>query len=726
MKKSKLALASDMHELDAVQANVASLEAAITNMQGGGEVLDSKNIKKATVSGISLSKDEIINKPIAGLRIYGKTTTEHIVLSDQLADLPNKESYLRYGVTYSCNNGVVTVAGNATQSSNTGGQIDFQMPIIPGTYTISGSTTNVYVRVAISKADGTTDNKTSSDGNPKTFTLDGTETRANIYIGVTTGVDVSATIYPMLNIGSTALPFEQYQSTVVINNLGSGSNLVISDGENNITQVIESYGLPSLPLTLTSSTARSDFTWADDSGNIYLSDYIDFGEGLYYHNIGYIDSYNGEDIGSNYIAETYGGVTEGDKVIYVLATEDRYTTPIPVELGLSLYRKTITNNLNAWMEVDYWVEDVADNSVGGFRSGVLDMGTWNCREIFADGADIYVGTRKANLMKIDCTSESAPEVDSSVEVDALKLNTITGIVASGDYLYVVDRDIAPWKSTTTNASIGNLTVVAKADLSIVDTQLLPYKGTGAFIYKGYLYVPLQVYGLAIFDITTDPTDPVKVAEFKKGDLGDAEFQKCDFWSVDDVDYMVVTGFEHGLWFIDITDPTNPTEVGKFEVKLLEGNIRHQIFGCRVEYPYIYSTIAPLGDYRYCPNQKRGVLKFDISDLSVYTAGNPNDVDFEYAEIDRDDWWEYIGEGDNHPTTVVRMGDLLITNNGNKGFAVFRASDKEFKYLKRVSFIDNFGIARPMVADDGRLICATDSSNFNKRLFAIYRFTGVNY
>lgn len=702
--------------------------------------LEFTGLKTKTAHGTIINADDkAIDRPITGFRIYGKTIAEEYRVSNQLANLPNKSNYVRNGLTWNCSGGIVTVTGTASAYTNTGGAIEYQMPIIPGTYTVSGSSSPVRVEVVVTKADDSQVINRSSNGEPKTFTLDGTEKRASFILSVTQGTEVGeVTIYPMLNEGDTALPWEPYQVQNIINTIGSNGKIEININGNKINQAIESYGLPAIPIQITNSTKESAFTYGDDEGKVWIADYIDFDKGLYYHNIGFIESYDGEDIGSNYISETPNGVSKGDKVFYVLPTNERYTTPLESTLIVnSIYpaNMKISNDNDAWMQVDYYVPDERDFSVIPMQTGYLDIKPRAVRFMAKNENMVYLGTRSDSIIQVDITNENNPQIITTKVLDNT-YNIVTGMAFQGDYIYASERDQAAGVNQTPNVDPGRLYVLAKEDLDIVKTIVLPWKGAHLGLYKNHLYVPLQLWGFQVYSIANNPEEPELVYEYEHPIMGQREWQQVRFWSADNKDYMAITAFNWGAWFYNITDPENPELVGVFNAKKLRPLNAHQVFDCLVEHPYLYMTIGPVGYRRFAPNHMRGVIRIRIDDLTPYqfdtdpNSADPYQAGFEYAGIDKDDWWRtYLAEGDPHPVTIAKMGDIVVVNNGGKGFALFKATDTELEYLRRVSFEDDTGFARYFVTDEsGRLIAASDASQYtsSKRTFAIYRFANMNY
>lgn len=110
-------------------------------------------------------------------------------------------------LTYSCKNGVITVKGTlaGTESNSDVHNINLN----PGTYHVSGNEGLMRVYVMITKADNTKAYTSNS-----TFVIDGTEKAVAYFVQIdaTAGTICNYILYPMLNAGDVALPWEPYQS----------------------------------------------------------------------------------------------------------------------------------------------------------------------------------------------------------------------------------------------------------------------------------------------------------------------------------------------------------------------------------------------------------------------------------------------------------------------------------------------------------------------------------
>ena len=195
----------------AINANSLRFGAGNTSVEDyvSGQIdnLGDDYVKKPVINGQNsqvVTVENALPDSIDGLKLYGKTT-QFTTTGKQLANLPDVESISIGGLTWSSKDGIVTVKGTSTYiSPTTTSNIGIDLTGTVGTFYISGNVGDVAVYVGVTK-----DGKTVYNSN-KAFHLDGTETRAWLYLQVMSGKTVDNTIYPMLNVGSTALPWEPY------------------------------------------------------------------------------------------------------------------------------------------------------------------------------------------------------------------------------------------------------------------------------------------------------------------------------------------------------------------------------------------------------------------------------------------------------------------------------------------------------------------------------------
>lgn len=175
-------------------------------------------------------------------RPYGHNMTVESEVTN-LLNFPDVESVVIDGVMWSCEGGVVSATGNATgQASTLYSDLSYIFPIKAGTYKISGANSKTYVIAKITSADDSIEYPSSK------FTLDGTEKEVRIYVrAANTGV-ISSTIYPMINRGSSPLPWQPY--------------------------VTPSSALITLTDSLRGIPVDSGGNYTDESGQQWIADYI--------------------------------------------------------------------------------------------------------------------------------------------------------------------------------------------------------------------------------------------------------------------------------------------------------------------------------------------------------------------------------------------------------------------------------------------------------------------
>lgn len=163
---------------------------------------------------------------IASITAYGETTqggtTEAPVALTGVDSvfvggnnlLPNKaKTNTAAGITYTVNpDKSVTAKGTATSWSNIIIDADFSLP--DGTYTLNSNTKVAGINLVIGKDTTGTKNIVVSSTASKTFTLSDPIKHCVAYISIAPDSVVDTTIYPMLNLGKTAMPYEPYQGSV--------------------------------------------------------------------------------------------------------------------------------------------------------------------------------------------------------------------------------------------------------------------------------------------------------------------------------------------------------------------------------------------------------------------------------------------------------------------------------------------------------------------------------
>lgn len=272
---------------------------------------------RPTASGNPVSITDSVEWPLPGLKVYGKSTQdgtpspespvpivsagddgnlELVITGKNLLDISKMPQQSKKGITFSLENGGIKIDGTATA--------DTDSPIFPfrlpaGTYISNMNKTRfpwlISVSYVVNKKDGSQYYLNASQA----FTVTDEDTGKYFYFAVEKGKSVNEIIFPQLEVGSIATPYEPYKS----------QSLPISTPN----------GLPGIPVD-------SGGNYTDASGQQWVCDEFDFSRGVYVQRVKKITSYTDEDIDGPYMSTT-GQLTAGATVIYVLAA--------PIETPLS-------------------------------------------------------------------------------------------------------------------------------------------------------------------------------------------------------------------------------------------------------------------------------------------------------------------------------------------------------------------------------------------------------
>ena len=149
----------------------------------------------------------------------------------------------------------------------------------------------------------------------------------------------------MLNVGSTALPFEPY----------TGKTITISTPN----------GLPGIPVD-------SGGNYTDSTRQQWICDEIDVIAAEKIQRIGIIDNYNGESVGDVWMSTT-GQLTTGAKVLYQL--NEPVTTQIVADTLISYDGTTTaytTSGADLTMQYVADAQKYIDNKIGAVSAAMLE------------------------------------------------------------------------------------------------------------------------------------------------------------------------------------------------------------------------------------------------------------------------------------------------------------------------------------------------------------------
>lgn len=716
----------------AVDNKVNELENIVDNIQISSSGIPPNFQEKTYKFGNTIQANGLIGSAL-NFQVFGNLKPV-IPQGSNVYYVQNKSVVTESGLTWRIENNTYILSGKATKLIN----FARQKVILPkGTYTFRGFVegdvsdvlwTGLHVRLAGAKVAGTP--VIISSYGAITHTVESDSEVLEIYLSTNQNVTINgeATVKIMINAGSTGLSWVAPSDAKVIDFNVKNFNINLGSSVKSITNP-KTYGLAVIPTVSTATTANEQeiATYADAVGNCFIADSVEYRNGTLYHvqRVGKKVFNTGDTIPTPYLSANMQGLVNGYDVYYKL--------PTPIETSLGSISQEITagisigtNNNNAYLYANYNVaKDIINNPIVFTRQGMatIDNNGWDRGAVAIDGKFVYAGGRFGVLEKIDNTIESAPVV-TKVTLDAE--NIIRAIVVNGDYLYVIDRD--PTAATVYNTTNkGNLFIVNKDTLAIVNTIRLYNKGCGAGIYKNHLYVMEQMYDWQVFNLT-NPALPVLTYTFN-GSYLNGEYQNCAFWTNNNIDYMVVTSFEHGIQFFNITNPASPFKVGGVPVEFnIAGDGTMQAFDVVVNFPYCYFTVAPDDAGRkFAKDCYRGVISINISDISKYsTSAKLSPSDYNIANIPYQYWSKHISEGDLHPSRIKMIGDVLITNNGNNGLASYRITNGVPKFEKNISFGgQTYALA---VSKDGRLAFAPYSRDIvdGKTYAYLYRLGNLNF
>ena len=286
------------------------------------------------VSGKNLIqiKDSVAYRPLQGLKVYGKSTQ----VSNQLLPL-TEDTYTMGGLTATLQ-GDGSLVVNGTPQSVPLNLVFFALNLEPGTYYVSGgvpTSGNLYLCVQIVSPSG------GGFYVNQSFTITGNETSVTAMIQ---NVDTTSlndyTISPIINRGNSALPIQKYgmptpESPIPITSAGDGGSIPVtfSDGGSKSQSLTISTpnGLPGIPVD-------SGGNYTDANGQQWVCDVKDYGTGKYTQMVGHIESYNSENITTQYMSTT-GQLSAGAEVYYVL--DEPVVTDISTE-EIAAYRALYT------------------------------------------------------------------------------------------------------------------------------------------------------------------------------------------------------------------------------------------------------------------------------------------------------------------------------------------------------------------------------------------------
>ena len=179
------------------------------------------------------------------------------VCDTNLCNLPDMAASEISGITWTYKDGAAIANGTATAQSNVApGKCPLNL--LPGTYTVSGGDNGIYVIVTVQRGN-LREYYTSKKGQPVTFeTISGDV--LYLYTQAPNGTMAeNVTVYPMVNAGAEALPWEPYK-------------------EHQALEITTPGSLPGIPVA-------SGGNYTDANGQEWVCDEVDLARGVYVRRI---------------------------------------------------------------------------------------------------------------------------------------------------------------------------------------------------------------------------------------------------------------------------------------------------------------------------------------------------------------------------------------------------------------------------------------------------------
>lgn len=343
--------------LEPVYDKMEDLDAEVQQALDEFSAIDQSIVQ--SVEGKSIAVNDSAERPLKGLKLYGKTKQKKST-GAQLLDYSKLKANTVRGVKFSVGEDSLQFEGTATGSSTSQIYSFASVTLAPGTYTLSVDKPLPFAL----RFNSTTYLVIKKGATSVTSTITSAYTINHIAATITSGEEYSGEFRLMLNRGEEALPYEPYTDELPaptpdnpqelrIAGADGGINVSVAGEDENSAQtffVPTPNGLPGVPV-------ESGGNYTDENGQRWVCDEIDFAREVSVRRIGVIESYNGEVIPGAFMS-TVGDLVAGAKVLYALDTP--VETPLTAEqlaayaAMRTMYPSTvITNDEGVVMGVAY-------------------------------------------------------------------------------------------------------------------------------------------------------------------------------------------------------------------------------------------------------------------------------------------------------------------------------------------------------------------------------------
>lgn len=268
------------------------------------------------------------------------------------------------------------------------------------------------------------------------------------------------------------------------------------------------------------------------------------------------------------------------------------------------------------------------------------------------------------------------------ENDSFCKNTLIArsAVIDSNYIYVISRSYLGGITETGSKDYHNgaLIVMRKSDLHIVETIPAEIKYVEGKIINNKLVVS-GILGFDVYDIT-NRKDPILVYKYRTPER--SEFQGVDTFTKDSVDYVVFSRYTEGIQIWNVTDMHHPKEVA-FVPNNVDGCMT---FDVTVDYPFVYSTLAPGNGSFNTAKDQRGIIVYNVEDIY--------NIKTKKVTIPKDQWYN-VKVGDKEPTFIEKKGNYVYVNFAEKGLAEFDVTNPSSpKFIKTIEINNDGGHVQP--------------------------------
>lgn len=253
-------------------------------------------------------------------------------------------------------------------------------------------------------------------------------------------------------------------------------------------------------------------------------------------------------------------------------------------------------------------------------------------------------------------------------------------IIEGDLIYLICRSYLSgiYEKGDKDYTNGALIVMNKRDMSIIKQIPASIKYVEGQLLNDKLILS-GILGYDIYDVS-DRKSPMLEYEYRTPKR--SEFQGVAAFQKDSCDYVVFSRYTEGVQIWNVTESKAPKEVA-----FIPMNSRGSMsFDVVVDYPYVYSTVAPDNSAFGTDKDKRGIAVYNISDFANITSTE--------ILVPKDQWYT-VKVGDKEPTCIEKYQNEVFVNFADKGVAVFDVTNpNQVKFEQTLSIGNDGGHVQP--------------------------------